>query len=219
LGVFRAPAAIDLLMQALQDKEAHVRFAAVQALGKIGAARAIEPLWEIFKNPDEAAMIREKAFEALKALGVSNADALFSDEWTVRRDAVAALAANDAEHSVPVLKKMVDDASKHVRIATITALGKFHDARSLPALTARLKEEKDLEVRQAAVAALGEIGDETALEYLDQLVVEDKNLFKKIISPWNRRQEYSLKESVLKAKEKIKTKQTSQNGAKNDSQQ
>ena len=56
------------LVAALSDPEAVVRLAAAQALGLIGppAKPAVQPLWRLIRDPDEA--VREAALRAIKRI-------------------------------------------------------------------------------------------------------------------------------------------------------
>ena len=63
-----ADSAVEPLIAALADEEAHVRCAAAKALGYIGDPRAVEPLTAVLKDSDEK--VRKNAAETLKTFGL-----------------------------------------------------------------------------------------------------------------------------------------------------
>ena len=55
----------------MQDKNSRVRTCAAEALGRIGDARAVEPLIEVLK--DEKDQVRTQAVEALETINTPKA--------------------------------------------------------------------------------------------------------------------------------------------------
>ena len=63
------------------------------------------------------------------------------------------------------LEKMLNGSDQTDALAAIQLLGSLRDAKAVPALCQKLKDEKRL-VRAQVASALGEIGDPSALESL-----------------------------------------------------
>jgi HEAT repeat protein len=99
-------AAVEPLLEALQDEQYVVRQAAAVALGDIGDRRAVEGLIEGLG--DEHEVVRQGAAVSLGKLGVAEA--------------------------VDPLLRVIGDESELVRKAVVNALGMIGDKRALPAL-------------------------------------------------------------------------------------
>lgn len=136
------PAPIAELLVVLRSADTAVeRGAAAQALGIVGAQKAISPLQEALEDPNM--VVRRNAMLALWRMGV--------------RDAV------------PRIIERLQDESGGVRVLAADILGKFRDSRAVGPLLQALRDPKWY-VRQAAARALGEVGDERAIEDLRGLV-------------------------------------------------
>jgi HEAT repeat protein len=66
---FRRKTALDLLVEVLGDYDRDLRLAAVEALGRLGDARAVTPLMSMLSDDDR--WVREAASKALQTLGVA----------------------------------------------------------------------------------------------------------------------------------------------------
>jgi HEAT repeat protein len=117
-------AAVDLLIKELEDKNEGVRREAVNALGKIGDAKAVEPL--------------------VRALGDKN--------YGVCVDSVAALVKIGAPAVEPLIKALAEDG-KEIHKRAIEALGKIGDTRAVEPLIQALEDE-NIGVRKSAVETL-----------------------------------------------------------------
>ena len=87
-------AAVEPLIQVLNDKNFHVQLEAIWALGEIGDTRAVDPLIQVLK--DEYSGVRETAAEALGKIGDARAvkplkQALKDENWSVEKAARKAL--------------------------------------------------------------------------------------------------------------------------------
>jgi len=140
-------AAVAPLVVTLREGEGSARVAAVQALGKTGAAQAVPPLIDALSDRDLA--VRQAAAAALGQHGMRQADA------ALRSRAVDALI--DALH----------DRSNAVRQAAAAALGQIGDPSAVAPLIEALND-KEIALRRAATAALVQIGDPRALEPLNR---------------------------------------------------
>ena len=130
------------------QKDWHVRQAAAEALGKIGDARAVEPLVAALKDQDSNA--RQGAAEALGRIGDARAV----------EPLIAALKEGAGVGRVAAL-------NSNARQAAAGALGQIGDARAVEPLIAALRDQDQYTgLRKAAVGALGRIGDARAVEPL-----------------------------------------------------
>ena len=152
----------DLIRVLGNREDSNARACAAEALGKIGDARAVEPLCAALKdrNPDTWA-VRCSAAEALAMIGDARAVeplcATFTDgngyvHWSVSK----ALKKFGSE-AVGSLCVALKDRYWSVRCGAAEVLGEIGDARAVEPLRAALKDIE--EVREAAAKALGKIRD------------------------------------------------------------
>jgi HEAT repeat protein len=130
------------LCDALKSENADVRRDAAETLGKIGDARAVEPLILAVKNQDR---------NGGRVAGAGAAAAALSE-------------IKDARAVEPFIAALKDE-DKVVREVAAVALGKIGDARAVEPFIAALKDE-DKAVREVAAVALGKMGDTRAVEPL-----------------------------------------------------
>ncbi len=167
--------------------------AAVEALGKIGDTRAVEPLIEALR--DDKLQVCQSATEALDKVGwVPETDeqraayliavldreslvewgepavvplikAFGNDNWSNLRHEFAELLAKigDARAVEPLIKALGDD--EYIGRSAAYALGDIGDIRAVEPLIKALREDSHHLVGGAA-SALGNIGDERAVEPL-----------------------------------------------------
>ncbi|WP_159461564.1 HEAT repeat domain-containing protein, partial [Thermoflexus hugenholtzii] len=138
------------LRRALQDKDADVRRAAVQALEKMGPP-VLPALLQALQ--DEDADVRRAAAEALGNIGDPPAlpaltQALQDEDGGVRR-AAAEVLEKMGPPALPALLRALQDEDAEVRRAAAEALGNIGDPPALPALTQAL-QDKDGMVRRVA---------------------------------------------------------------------
>jgi HEAT repeat protein len=191
-------ASVDLLLEALKDKDFVVRCHAARALGgmttdyQIGRSwvrepRVVDALIDTLKDPDRA--VREDATIALGMIGDPRAvDALLEamKDGAVKRHAIASLGMiGDARALPAVLNALKGKGIKQegtptpgcivsedafIKEAAATALGHFRDPRVIPDLIMLLK---DGVLREKAAAALVLIGD-SAIEPLISFLFDPK---------------------------------------------
>lgn len=148
------PAAVPSLLDAIRHDEWLVRLHAVEALGKLKAREAVDPLLSVlFNDSDEA--VREDAVRALGEIGDARA----------------------VDFLLTAMK------TPGLRVLAIEALGKIGDRRAVPALTAVVtgqgrpdhvrpvhgcgdRWEDEMSAQAAAVKALAQIRDEAAVPVL-----------------------------------------------------
>ena len=118
------------LIRGLENPEAAVRLASIQALGEIGSEKALEKVSRLFreeKNKD----IHDKCFEFLKKLGIrAESDllgALGDESKEIRRQAVLALGDSQSERAIPRLIEFMtelDPDMKDTSEAALAAIGR-----------------------------------------------------------------------------------------------
>ncbi len=175
-----------ILTTALRDDDSKVRKGAVEALEKIGNAKAVKAL--VFALRDEDSEVRSNAVEALGNIGNYKAVkalvfALRDSRSLVRSNTAEALGKIGDAQAVKPLIAALRDADKLVRSHAAEALGKIGDAQAVKPLIAALydphndpdntnKQESILESiikidpRNSAAVALGMIGSSQAEEVL-----------------------------------------------------
>jgi HEAT repeat protein len=111
------PAAVDPLIEALQDKEGTVRKFAAILLGKLGDMRAIEPLGMALYDLQHE--VGKAAAEALAHFGVPAVDvpveALSHPEMWIRIHSVVALSRIKDGRTRPILSQMLNDPERKVK--------------------------------------------------------------------------------------------------------
>jgi HEAT repeat protein len=165
-------AAVGPLAAALQDKDEEIRCAAVEALGQIGDARAVESL--LLALQDRNRDVSGAAAEALEKLAwtpdVGEAGGAF---WaaTAKWDKCVQIGAPAVEPLIAELK----GGDHAVRQAAAEALGRIGDARATTPLVFAALRDREGGVRDAAVKALVDIGDASAFETLIS-ALDDRNI-------------------------------------------
>lgn len=130
-------AAVELLIACLKDESSTVCYVAMHALGKLGDARAVEPLLVAARKD------KDVGYRAAHALGV------LGDERAVE----------------PLIALLKDEEGSGAPWGAAEALGKLGDTRAVEALIACLKDESG-DVRGSAAGALGKLADARAVEPL-----------------------------------------------------
>lgn len=150
------PACLDTLLGALRHHEWILRLHACEALGKIGAERAVEPLCQVMMQDKDAA-VRQDAAKALGAIASAKAlDTLLAvlPDLDVRPFAVEALG------------KLKDVRAVSTLIDIVTGAGRPANSRRVPSCGDESGELylEEMEVQEKAIAALADIGDHRAIE-------------------------------------------------------
>jgi HEAT repeat protein len=149
-------AAVDPLIQALQDKEGTVRKFAATLLGRLGDPRAIEPLgMALYDLHHEVGKV---AAESLSRFGVPSleilVEALSHPEMWIRVHAIQALAKIEDLRVTPILLQMLNDPEREVKKQVIHSLGELKDPRSSNALQEIVANRADRELHTLAKQAL-----------------------------------------------------------------
>jgi len=168
------------------EKDLQIRQAAVEALGEIGNASAVKPLYDylvyLAKNISLHRIkvyepILESVINSLGKIGASAIEPLCSamaqDKSEYRYDGQYVVKAL-VKIGVPAVKPLciaLKDSNRHVRETAILALGSIGDASAVEALCNSLDERF---TAPYAIAALGKIGV-PALESLSSLFKNNEN--------------------------------------------
>jgi HEAT repeat protein len=149
-------AAVEPLIQALQDKEGTVRKFAAILLGRLGDARAIEPLGMALYDMHHE--VGEVSAEALTHFGASAVEvlveALSHPEMWIRIHAIQALSKIKDGRIAPLLLQMLNDPEREVKKQVIQSLGNLRDPRTVPALQQITANRADRELHTLAKQAL-----------------------------------------------------------------
>jgi len=157
------------LINALKNGDMSVRAKAAVALGKIGDARAYEPLLLALK--DRYSYVRSRVAVALSKLGNVNAVEKFIMHLRDRNPDVRAASAEILgyiadERSIPPLIQVLRDPNEHVRWYAEVALTNM--GQIVVGSMIHLLKDKDSGIRRRATRILGYTGDERAVEPLTQ---------------------------------------------------
>ncbi len=160
-------AAVEPLLDVLDDPNPNVRSGAARALGKIGDARALGSLIFSLRN-DPDVEVRKSAVWALHMGGARAVVPLIealsdADEW-VRFGAVIVLA-KIGDAAVEPLIEALSANLPIVRANAAETLGRIADQRAAEALAGALHDPDD-EVWQQAAISLGRLQDARAVRYL-----------------------------------------------------
>jgi HEAT repeat protein len=168
---------VDLLIPLLKNQSQDVRIFAIEALARIGDARAIEPLAALLT--DKSILVTESGHGHKTYDSAADALVMFQDdpgiietllnvlgsEIVYASDEAAKLLGKAGEPAIePLIDALESDNLNKVKGA-VKALGKTGDKRAVEPLIGALKHEFYL-IRYNAIKALGNIGDKRAIEPL-----------------------------------------------------
>ncbi|NLI29342.1 MAG: hypothetical protein GX423_04605, partial [Nitrospiraceae bacterium] len=138
-----------LLATSQHDVDAHVRKAAIDALGKIGAPEAFEPLIDLIKIEKYTDII-EKVVEALINIDSARFMSGLASYSGIIRTTAARIITDPA-----VLLALSEDEDRSVKFAAIQGLGRIATQEALDRLS-RFIMDPDPEIRKIAVTAMGD---------------------------------------------------------------
>lgn len=185
ISVYKNTKALDELLHCLNDKESNykVRFAAADAIGKIGGKNAFEALGRVVCDEDEkSAYVKESAVVALGNLGdkraidvfdsIMSSKQMFLDKFSYLKErvveAISKLDISKDSRAVEILKKSLLESSPGIRISAIEALLNIDCLQSFDLIYDRLLYDEDLEVRKNALIALYNLSDRKILDEVVQ---------------------------------------------------
>jgi HEAT repeat protein len=149
-------AAVEPLIEALQDKEGTVRKFAALLLGKLGDPRAIEPLgMSLYDMHHE---VGKTSAESLAKFGANSfqvlTEALSHPEMWIRIHAIIGLSQIRDASVGPALIQMLNDPEREVKKQVIQSLGDLKDPRSASVLQEIMANRHDREFHALAKEAL-----------------------------------------------------------------
>lgn len=149
-------AAVNPLIEALQDKEGTVRKFAATLLGKLGDPRAIEQLgMALYDLHHEVGKVSAESLAQFGALAVDVLiGALSHPEMWIRIHAIWALSGIKDARITPVLLEMLNDPEREVKKQVILSLANLKDPRALPALQEIASNRADRELHFLAKQAM-----------------------------------------------------------------
>lgn len=149
-------AAVDPLIESLRDREGTVRKFAAILLGKIGDARAIEPLGMALYDMHHD--VGKASAESLARFGASSfqvlTEALSHPEMWIRIHAMIGLSRMKDARVAPVLIQMLNDPEREVRKQSLRCLGELKDPRAASVLQQVMANRSDREFHALAKEAL-----------------------------------------------------------------
>lgn len=165
LGVIDDPAVPAVLLRALEDSEASVRFAGAVSLGLRAVPEAVAPLREL-RERSVSPYHRRVISLALTHCGYAfsgDGDPVRVDVL-IQREQWKELIALGAS-ALPALLQAVDDPEYYVRSQIVSVMAAIGDPRVLPRVK-KLFVDPGSNARHAAAKALGVLGDETCVPLL-----------------------------------------------------
>jgi len=148
--------AVDPLIAALKDPEGTVRKYAALLLGRLGDARAVEPLGMALYDLHHE--VGKTSAEALVNFGVTSfeilVEALDHPEMWIRIHSVDVLPKITEPRVALVLLEMLKDPEREVKQHVIAAMGELKDIRTLPALQEIMANRADRELHGLAKQAI-----------------------------------------------------------------
>ncbi len=148
--------AVDPLIKALEDKEGTVRKFAATLLGRLGDARAIEPLGMTLYDMHHD--VGNASAEALVHFGAPAVEvligALSHPEMWIRIHSVTALSKIKDQRVASALLQMLNDPEREVKKQVILSLGELKDPRALSALQEIASNRADRELHALAKQAM-----------------------------------------------------------------
>lgn len=160
LGTLRIEAAVPLLVKAFDDKDAGVRWRAIEAIGKIKDLSARSAVEAKLSDPDLT--VRMFAISTLAMLGDRSsipalAKMLTSKTPKIRKNTIRSLRRLGGKEAAAAVRSKLSDRSKYIRAMAAEVAADFKDKDSVPDLL-RLLSDRSALVRVAAIYALGEVG-------------------------------------------------------------
>jgi len=175
LGNFNDPNVILALYRTLEDRRHEVRIAAARSLARLHAVQSVREIVDalIGVRTDPSLAVTE-VFRSLGPKHVGELRELLRDRTlppTAKVLAVDALGRLGALSAVGELLENYDDSRLPVRIATMQALSRLCDPRSLPAAMLATTDAA-WEVRAQAAICLGRLGSRDAVSVLHHLLAD-----------------------------------------------
>jgi HEAT repeat protein len=189
LGVMgrTSDAAISGLIDALLDRDSHVRVLAVRELGDIGSEFAINPLiTTLLKDSDR--LVRHQAADSLGRIGDGYAvpsliKALLDQDAQVHHACIKALS-EIGEPAIAPLMKTLAESNREVAEAAAEALGRIGTPTLIPIVNVLSNKDKQYnrQARELAASVLGRIRDDLSAQALLKTLNEDDTVVRRAAS-------------------------------------
>lgn len=178
-GEFKETAFIKRLIELLQDTDAGVKEAALNALVSMGGEAVAESLAPLLRSTDPA--LRNIAIEALQQLGPAILPAISSllkdEDDDVVKFAVDILAGMGEPSVLPLLHKLLSHANPNIRASVVVCLGRIKAPGAVYALIEALSDSEEW-VRFSAIEGIGHLNDKAALARLLDIIEKDTGLIR-----------------------------------------
>jgi HEAT repeat protein len=168
--------AFELLIRAIRDKNARVRYAAVSQMGTLGRqdrAKSLEILRDrLYADPEID--VKAAAADAIGALQLTEAfpdlEACFRqvNDWLLQMSIISTLGELGDPRSFDLLKEALASPEALVQGSAIGSLGELKNPESIPLFEPFLTNE-DWQIRYRVVQALSNIGGDRAKAMLQTL--------------------------------------------------
>ncbi len=161
------------LLELLKDEDSLTRLLAVDALGKSGNERAVEPLIDLMLR-DKDHFVRNVASEALGSLKSERAvdillDKLGSDDPTVRRNIILTLGRLGGKQVSKALEQVaLSDGNSEVRGHAVDSLGLLKDEAGSEILVKVVLTDEDIAVSERAINVLKDVNSPEMITALIQ---------------------------------------------------
>ncbi len=178
IGRIRSPAAVALLLEALQHSDEHVRASAASGLGETGEEAAIQPLINAVR--DHSKLVRVIAIRALGTLRASAAVTVLAGTFDetdegLRAAAAVALGRIGLDDLPPALLGAAQSEDESKRSRAVQLLGATHHKDALPHIRRAVTDDSPA-VRASAVSALAELQDAESLSSILKALSDDSPL-------------------------------------------
>ena len=164
LGLMRSKAAVEPLVQRMNDPEPEVRIRAARALGLIRGRTSIRPIVGALADPSRWSAIR--VAEILISVGSEAVDELLAAFDTLpqngRVSALDVLGRIRGLRALGLMKSCLLDPHPDIRARAAHGLGLIGDPGTTPDLVAALQDQ-EWPVRAMAAKSLGRLGDPSAI--------------------------------------------------------
>jgi HEAT repeat protein len=164
----KSDVSVRALAEACTDRDAWVRYYAVQALGRLRATEALPQLRSLLDDP--APQVRVSAVEALSHLPSNEAFSVLeaaarSKDPDLQRAAVLGFGELGHLNAIPILLDAIQSHDAATRLVAVSALGHF-DTTSAVAGLGQAANDDDESVRLTAIGLLSELRSREATDAL-----------------------------------------------------
>lgn len=143
IGIWGGERFKDLLLNGLNEEDGYMETGFISALGDLGSSEAVGPIIKKCGSPSGD----------IRLAAVCSLQKLITEE--------------NKKQIIDCLIKLLDDADRNVRSASVDIIAAYGDSKIAAALTGCLNDENNY-IRQAAAIKLGELGEMKSLKFLEE---------------------------------------------------